>query len=210
MMIDHPICDDLIFLHSLKQGSVVTLRCICSSERQRRADLVRGERCEARFQREDGKWYVARLGTPDVGSDMPSVKRSSAILGEVWRQQRQVRHVEATGILPQPPDRAFCKYCGACKLSTDTSRSFKMRICILVVPLLVVSSSAYAQSQNSAQPGLGYVAAQVETENRNHLSTQAANAPNASCAKAMASGCATPASGGKLKPNFAKAEEQPR
>lgn len=85
-----------------------------------------------------------------------------------------------------------------------------MRICILVVPLLVVGSSAYAQSQDSSRPGLGYVAAQVETQNRNHLSP---SSERTECLVRKSDGkrvCNTRAEWRKIAEQLAKAEEQPR
>jgi hypothetical protein len=40
-----------------------------------------------------------------------------------------------------------------------------MRASILAASLVVVSPGAFAQSQSSSQPGLGYQSAHVETEN---------------------------------------------
>lgn len=84
-----------------------------------------------------------------------------------------------------------------------------MRICLLVVPLLVAGSNAYAQSQSSARPALGYLAARVETENRNHLPA----GERAECLVRKSDGkqvCKTRTEWRRIAEQLATAEEQPR
>lgn len=60
LMIDHPMCDDLVFPPPPAED-VTRLSCrIVAKNRAACRFRVRGERCEAQFTRERGRWFLAR------------------------------------------------------------------------------------------------------------------------------------------------------